>query len=52
MASAEKVDAEPTIPYTDFTSEIPYDVIAIATLEFSMPSIINDSFRIKSPVFS
>ena len=52
--SAEKVLAAPTsvpfaLPNTDKTSLIPCVVTAIATLEFSTPSIIKFSFLINLP---
>lgn len=50
--SAENVFAAPTCPNTDLTSDRPNDVIAVATLPLGIPSIINDSFKIKSPLFS
>ena len=40
------------VPYTDFTSEILCEVIAIAILPLSIPSKIKDSFGIKLPSVS
>ena len=56
ITSALNVPAAPTVPSsvanTDFTSEIPYAVTAIATLPFWTPLNINASFSIKSPSLS
>ena len=56
ITSALNVPAVPTVPSlvanTDFTSEIVYEVIAIATLPFCIPLNINASFSIKSPSLS
>ena len=43
LISAVKVDALPTIPYNDFTSFVEYEVTAVETLVFSIPSKINFS---------
>ena len=50
--SPEKVNPVPVSPYTDLISEIPYDVIAVATYPDSKPSKIKDSFFIKVPFVS
>ena len=52
ITSAENVDAEPTKPYTDLISEVPYAVTAIETYPDSIPSKINDSFLKKFPFVS
>ena len=40
------------VPKTDLTSEILWEVIAIAILPFSIPSKISDSFKTKFPSVS
>ena len=57
IMSPLNVFAAPTLPksgppYTDFTSCIPKDVIAVATRLLSVPFITKGSFVINSPVFS
>ena len=55
ITSALKVLSPTTpllVPYKDFTSPIYEAVIAIAILPFATPSILRDSFKIKSPSVS
>jgi hypothetical protein len=40
----------PTIPWIDFTSPIPFDVTAVDTLVFSIPSKISFSPRENEPL--
>ena len=41
FVSAVKVVPDPVTPYKDFTSFVPYEVTAVATLLFSIPSKMN-----------
>ena len=50
LVSAVKVEAVPASPYRDFTSPVPYEVIAVATLAFSIPSKKNFSPGAKVPL--
>ena len=52
IVSAVNVDAAPAIEDTDFTSDIPKVVMAVATLVFSIPLKINGSFFTNSPFLS